>query len=277
MRITNILRAQLCESVYNTKKSFQKQLKRMPSTIFQYYYQLQIKQLHKSYGSNTEYILDFAQQNTHFKRYIRDEWDTLSMTKKRLYNALYFHFSQVDYRSINKFELARIMEIPTPAFSEYMLFRNKFKKQYEKIWKENQINPEPISLIVKSSNIQKIISRRHHCQSSKLTVKEQNASKGLKEIIDFTKRFQEMCKECKHVWNVQVTEEQKSEVRSKWEQQVLEFEELMDREVELLVSNLKKLSQIDPSSQALVTERPVTNTTNANRCFIFPLKKKNHS
>lgn len=273
MHGSRVIRAQLSQVVYTTKKSFQKQLDSIPATAFDYYYQSKIKELQQSSCNLlSNDFLSASQQNTAFKRHIRKEWELLSNTKRRLYYAFFFHFTKINHKVLNKYELAKVMEIPTPATSEYMLFRNKFKYKFDRIWQEEDMKIKRKSGIILRHNT---IGGGHRITISG-KVKDINSTSysGEEELTNLIIRFQKMCRECRHVWNEKVTDEQKCEIRNKWEDQKHQFDLKLDQETEILEYNLKKLMQVKLGPKSLSVERPVTPTveSGAASAIVLPFQ-----
>lgn len=119
MKATLLLKAQLSPVSYTTKKSFQRQLNRTPYTAFQYFFQLEVQKLHNV--SKYEDIINHVRGNSNFKRFARNEWDSMSLTKKRLYYASFCQSMDIDILNVSKIELAKRLEIPIPAMSEYLI------------------------------------------------------------------------------------------------------------------------------------------------------------
>lgn len=252
MRSSSVLGAQLSYAVYGSKGSFERELNSVPATVFQYYYRSKLKEL-VPWSSGLE--------SNAFRRHIRKEWDLLSTSRKRLYYAFFFHFTKTDYRSLNKYELARILEIPTPAISEYMLFRNNFKNKYDDMGlQERKMRPGKRNTVVGRLVM---ISHRTAIQDD--------------ERLNLTKRFQKMCRECRYVWNKKISAEQKEDIRSKWEDQKNEFELSLTRELEALSSNLSRLLKLNVDAQikSLKIDRykPSTMTSDMIIPYVFHKKK----
>lgn len=260
MRVSLVLRAQLSHAFYGSKGSFERELNSLPTTAFQYYYSSKLKELRKYSDQfmRTD-VLSCGQQSNTFRRYIRKEWDLLSTSKKRLYYAFFFHFTKTDYRDLNKYELARILEIPTPAISEYMLFRNKFKNKYDTLWFQER-KERPRKRILMAGRIVSI-----SCRSSQ---KEDH--------LNLTKRFQKMCRECRQVWNKKISDEQKDEIRNKWEIQKQQFDLQLTRELEALAGNLSKLLKmnVDARLNSLQIDRHKTSTTAPDMIIPYAFHKK---
>lgn len=226
MRCTSIIRASLSSTIFTTRKSFERQLDNSPTTAFHYYCQLQ-------YDSRVN-------DDLQWKKFIRREWEMLSHTKKRLYCAFYFHFKGIDYKSLNKFELAKFLEIPTPATSEYMMFRNLFKFKFDNAWLEN------VKKLKDSNGMGQLVKRSPIAGGHRLTIYiPLNRDRLRMEATNYTKRYQQMCRECRRVWNEKVTVEQRSVIRKKWEQQKREFKDHIDNEIEALKMNLNGLNQLE--------------------------------
>lgn len=260
MHTSRALKARFSQEVYLTKRSFEKQLDNLPNTAFQYYYQTKIKELQeKSSIGRLNDTFGFAQQNSAFRRYIRKEWELLSITKRRLYYAFFFHFTGINYRSLNNYELARVMEIPTPAISEYMLFRNKFKNKFDNIWHEENLgikrNKNAILRRNSSYPLIGLISSTTNNQITELSKAEEEV-----EMTNLTRRFREMCRECRNVWSTHISEERKREIRDKWEEQKYEFELQLQHETKILDNNLKKVLKAKFRRKSLCIEKPVTHT-----------------
>lgn len=267
MRPTPYFTAQLSILNITSRRSFDK-LDRTPSTVFQYYYRLQIKQLHKY----SQYIdsLESMNQNNPFRRQVRKEWDALSLSKKRVYHALYFHFLKLDFRKLSQEELAKRLEIPVPTSSEYLLFRNKFKSKFDYMWEKQYTGRLEIEVKVRSDTFGKF----------KITRYATKKKEDLDSITNFTERFQKMCRECKRIWKEKVSEEQKDEIRSKLRENRKKFELQMEKEVEALESlqeNLTCILDKDTfhSQRMLGVERPASRTTIVDeRLTLYFLNKK---
>ncbi|GCF01307.1 hypothetical protein ZYGM_001127 [Zygosaccharomyces mellis] len=235
MRGTNSLRASLSSTIFTTRRSFERQLDTSPTTAFHYYCQLQHSQ-----RVNTD---------LQWKKFMRREWELLSLTKKRLYYAFYFHFKGVDHKGLNKFELAKFLEIPTPAASEYMMFRNTFKYKFDNAWLENSKKLNNLN------NKGRLVKRSSITGGHRLTVHiPLNRDKLQSEATNYTKRYQQMCRECRRVWNEKVTVEQKLVIREKWEQEKQAFNDSMHTEIDALKINLTKLNQLELRQEYLLFE-----------------------
>ncbi|SJM86525.1 uncharacterized protein ZBIST_2904 [Zygosaccharomyces bailii] len=225
MRCTNVIRASLSPNVYLTRRAFDKQLNTLPSTAFHYYCQLQVDHL--------------TEPDPQLKRHIRREWDLLSVTKKRLYYAFYFHFKGINHRKMNKFEFAKFLEIPTPASSEYMLFRNTFKYKFEMAWIDNLKRQ-------RTTGRGQVIKHATITGGHRLTVYAQlNNLRLQQEAMDYTSRYQQMCRECRRVWKEKVSLKQRIVIRDKWEEQKQIFEERIRNEIDALEINLNRLTHFD--------------------------------
>ncbi|QLL32802.1 hypothetical protein HG536_0D03240 [Torulaspora globosa] len=261
MRASYVLGAQLSKIFYGSKGSFKRQLNNLPTTAFQYYYWSKLKELCKySEGFVDSDLLSCGQQSNTFRRYIRKEWDLLSASKKRLYYAFFFHFTKIDYKALKKYELARILEIPTPAISEYMLFRNKFKHKYDTIcFQERKERLKKRSIM--AGHAISISIRNSHEKESRLNL---------------TKRFQKMCRECRLVWNKKISNEQKDEIRTKWELEKQQFDLQLARELEALSFNLNRLLKmnVDARAKTLQINRHKTSTMATNVIIPYGFHKK---
>lgn len=266
MQGSRVLGAQLSQAVYVSKRSFEKELDSLPTTAFQYYYHSKIKELQS--GSNDFHntdILSCGQHNNAFRRFIRKEWNSLSTTKKRLYYAFFFHFTGVDHTSLNKYELARILEIQTPAISDYMLFRNKFKYKFDNVWyQEREQRSRKRRMVLKHNPIG---------FGHTITISSRISVHG-EESFSLTAKFQKMCRECRHTWNQKITEEQKLEIRNIWEEQKRQFDTILATEREALGNNLNRLSKmnLDSKVRSLKVDRYTTRTIASS--IVIPYKKK---
>lgn len=266
MRGSSALRAQLSSAVYTSKRSFEKDLDSLPTTAFQYYYHSKVKELRdnsdESYASE---ILNSGQQNIAFRRFVRKEWDLLSTTKRRLYYAFFFHFTGVDHNTLNKYELAKVLEIQTPATSDYMLFRNKFKYKFDHLWyQEREQRSRTRSIVLKHNPI----GYGHKITiSSRIGVSDEESYSSIR-------RFQKMCRECRHTWNQDITAEQKLDIRSKWEEQKRQFNAILAIERKALAYNLSRLLKLnlDSKFRSLRVARCTSPTIASN--FVIPYKKK---
>ncbi|EDO16239.1 hypothetical protein Kpol_505p16 [Vanderwaltozyma polyspora DSM 70294] len=284
MKISLSLKAQLNDSIIFSQKSYLKPKLRIPSTAFQFYYQVQMHDLLRNSYSTKQEILSFVDKNTHFRRFIRDEWNTLSTTRRRLYAALYFHVLKIDYSNLNEIELAKIMEIPTPAISPYMLFRSKYKEKFDLAWREENSKSEitmknkTLKPMKSRSNNNKIFFKRTVSSSIKLEKGNNQSTSNIKPIIDFARRFDKMCKECKQVWNNDISNEQKLQVRNKWETQKIEFKRMIDKEIEYLKSTIDKITTLNPNEQKLLIGTNLNSLLNDGNKFLSYSfqKKKNH-
>lgn len=263
MHCSKVLRAQLSQTVYHTKKAFDKRLDSVPTTAFHYYYQTKIKEMQTYSGpSSSRDQLNFAHYNNGFKRYIRKEWSLLSGTRRRLYYAFFFHFTKIDHTTLNECELARIMEISTPAISEYMLFRNKYKSKFDTIWSEQEATVQSkktpgtrrnAKISDESMKVTLSNTQRDHL----LSLSVDNTRDDIKNL---TKRFREMCRECRTAWETCISDGRKLEIKKKWQEQKRRFELQLQYERRILDYNLNKLSQIDFRCNSLCVELPVTHT-----------------
>ncbi|GAV52694.1 hypothetical protein ZYGR_0AG06850 [Zygosaccharomyces rouxii] len=235
MRCTYSLRASLSSTVFTTKKSFERQLDTSPTTAFHYYCQLQ----HDSKINN----------ELQWKKFMRREWELLSLTRKRLYYAFYFHFKGIDYKSLNNFELAKFLEIPTPAASEYMMFRNIFKFKFDNAWLDN------LKKLNDLNHKGRLVKKSPITGGHRLTVFiPLNQDQLQSEATNYTKRYQQMCRECRRVWNEKVTMEQKLIIREKWEQEKQVFNENIRDELDALKINLNRLNQLGLRHEYLLFE-----------------------
>ncbi|SCW02428.1 LAFE_0F06216g1_1 [Lachancea fermentati] len=254
MRIYTACRAHISLLEVVSKKSFEK-LDRTPPTVFHYYYQLQLKDLHKM--STGDEILEFANRNNAFKRHIRKEWDSLSISRKRVYHCLYFHFARINYGKMSYEELAKRLEIPIPVSSEYLLFRNSFKAKFDALWEESQKRNRSLegkSLQLRSRSFGKFKVTRIYKKDAEL-----------EDYNDYNRRFRNMCKECRLMWKEQVTEEQKIEITKKLKDARNNFLNRMDNEIkalDALQENMSKILNNHTTSHIgyLKVERPLTNT-----------------
>ncbi|CCE63665.1 hypothetical protein TPHA_0F01820 [Tetrapisispora phaffii CBS 4417] len=238
MKPNRPLFAQLSNTIYNTKQTFKNDNKPNLVTSFQYYYSLQFNKL--NLGDNTSIgMIKNISYNTNFKRYIRKEWDLLSTTSKRLYTALYIYDNNINYKSLNAFELAKMMEIETPVSSEYMLFRCNFKKHFELINNEQ-----------KGNSMKRTIINRYHVSLQKriLGVRRNSGIKINKYIQsenkNISRTYQEFCRECRKVWKENVSELMKEQLREKLNTQTIKFESVIEKERDILEMNLNRISNI---------------------------------
>ncbi|SCU95849.1 LANO_0E11606g1_1 [Lachancea nothofagi CBS 11611] len=255
MRPNLVVNASVSRTTFTSRRSFEK-LDTMPSTVFQYYFQLQLKELH--HNSPQSEITDFVNKNNSFKRYKRKEWDSLSLTKKRVYHALYFHFTKVNYRRLGHEELARRLELQVPAASEYLLFRNRFKARFDAAWEEQRKNDRT--------------GRSHKIQlrsgtSGSLKVSRIFAMRPAELEFNSTRRFQDMCRECRRAWREGVDDDQRAEIATKLSVERQKFENSVKRELDILdglqAMLTKYLTSVDVSNlKALDFERRITHTSN---------------
>lgn len=189
---TSTLPARFSVLQVTNKKSF-KRLDQRPLDVFQYYLQLQIDRLN--------IIADYKDHRSHIPlvRRIRAEWESLSITKRRVYHALFFKFNKIDFRKLGNEELARYLAISCPISSAYLLFRSKYKLQFNLIWEQRYIKQEEAPMhrptyLERHTPLMKIIS---HSQTK------------MDSMLNAHLRYQEMCKSCKKVWKEKVTDEQK--------------------------------------------------------------------
>lgn len=227
----------MSSTIFTTRKSFERQLDSSSTTAFHYYCQLQ----HDPRNNN----------DLQWKRFMRREWEMLSITRKRLYYAFYFHFKGIDYKNLNKFELAKFLEIPTPATSEYMMFRNVFKFKFDNAWLET------LKKLGELKNKGKLVKKASITGGHRLTVNYVpfNRNQLEKEATNYTKRYQQMCKECRRVWNEKVTTEQRSIIREKWENEKQEFDEIIRNEIGALKINLNMLNRLGTSAEIFTLPR----------------------
>lgn len=220
---TSSYNARLSLLQVNTKKSFQN-LDRRPSDVFHYYLQLRIGKL----GGYTR----LKEQNMYipFVKRIRREWDLLCDSKKRVYNALFFKFNRIDFTRLTDEELARYLTIPIPTSSEYLLFRSKYKVQFNKMWDMRA------SATLRSSD-----SNRKFNVSFKNWKDTQKTD--FEKVLNFHFRYQEMCKSCQKVWKEQVTPEQKELLIARVEFMRNEFKRRLRAEREELFLFAKFLEQ----------------------------------
>ncbi|CEP61862.1 mitochondrial HMG-box protein CIM1 LALA0_S04e02388g [Lachancea lanzarotensis] len=222
MRINCTLHANVSRTAFANRKSFER-LDTMPTTVFQYYFQLQVKDLHV-YSRDAD-LIPWINRNSSFKRYKRKEWDSLSMSKRRIYNALYFRFTGLDYRTLGHEEVARRLEIPIPPISDYLLFRNSFKSQFDPLWDEQRKR----DLLIRSP---KMILRSRF--SGVVKSPRFSATYSRESDSDLTKRFQDMCRECRRTWLEKVDSMQKAEIGEKLREQRESFRALMEKEIKVL-------------------------------------------
>lgn len=294
MKATLLLKAQLSPVSYTTKKSFQRQLNRTPYTAFQYFFQLEVQKLHNV--SKYEDIINYVRGNSNFKRFARNEWDTMSLTKKRLYYASFCQSMDIDILNVSKIELAKRLEIPIPAMSEYLLFRNKFKVKFDSHCsslerKDRKSVPRPsITRKVATTEIcsksrsntplGKINPRKRLVALKRISRSENTAKNHSHEaqnyLYDYMKRFQQMCKECRYAWNEKVDYDQKLEIRKKLQVWRAKFEEVMDNEIQILQKNMDIMSKFGLRSESYLTAADHNTNTQPNSILpmTYLLKKK---
>ncbi|CUS22844.1 LAQU0S07e01398g1_1 [Lachancea quebecensis] len=268
MRITLRLNAFVSQISVTSRKSFEK-LDKTPSTVFQYYYQLQLKSLYKS-GLSAEILEPTSNSQSSLRRYVRKEWESLSMSKKRVYHALYFHFIKLNYKELSPEEFAKRLELSIPISSEYLLFRTKFKVEFDKIWKEQY-------------------KKDHHGRSRRVYLRTapSNLFKTSRVIsgtinsfeYDSTRQFQEMCRQCRKVWRDKVTSDQKAQMAKILQKSRRDFELKLEQEIKLLDSLQNALHKLlaGPSANlntALDFERPVTQSHNSVIALLLAAEKK---
>ncbi|CAI4064198.1 hypothetical protein N7582_002609 [Saccharomyces uvarum] len=277
MKVTLLLKAHLSPVSYTTKKSFQRQLDRSPYTAFQYFFQLEVQKLHNV--SKYEDITNYLKGNSNFKRFRRNEWDSMSLTKKRLYYASFCQSMSIDVWNVSKVELAKRLEIPIPAMSEYLFFRNKFKLKFDSHWSalepnnyKNHSRPstarknvtEAYSRSRTITSVNKMQPRKRLVTMKRISCSENfsnnQSDDAQKHLYDYMKRFQLMCKECRYAWNEKVDYDQKLEIRKKLQLWRLKFEEMMDNEIQILQNNMETMSKFGHRSEEyLTTSDPNTN------------------
>lgn len=266
MQGSRVLKAQLSQVVYLSKKSFERELNSLPHTAFQYYYYSKIKELRNSSSDPyTTDILGCRQQNNAFRRFIRREWNLLSASKKRLYYAFFFHFTGTDHNTLNKYELARVLEIQTPAISDYMLFRNKFKYKFDNVWRQET---------EQRSRKKKVVLKRNTIGGGHAITISGGSNVLNGESHSLTKRFQKMCRECRRTWNQRISDEQRLEIRHKWEDEKRHFETIVAAERAALETNLSRLSKmnLDSKTRSLRVDRSTTRAITSR--IVIPYKKK---
>ncbi|EJS41717.1 YOR114W [Saccharomyces arboricola H-6] len=294
MKVTLLLKAQLSSVSYTTRKSFQKQLDRSPYTAFQYFFQLEVQKLHNV--SKYDDITSYVRGNSNFKRFTRNEWDNMSLTKKRLYYASFCQSMNIDIWSVSKIELAKRLEIPIPAMSEYLFFRNKFKLKFDSHWSSlehnNYRNPSRPSTMRKNgaaetyprnrtiTSVSKIKPRKRLVAMKRISRSEDftndHSHEAQKHFDDYMKRFQQMCKECRYAWNEKVGCDQKLEIRKKLHLCRSKFEEMMDNEIQVLQKNMEIMSKFGHRSETyLRTSDENTSISPYNILpMAYPSKKK---
>ncbi|CAI4036418.1 hypothetical protein SMKI_15G2620 [Saccharomyces mikatae IFO 1815] len=291
MKVTLLLKAQLSPVSYTTKKSFQRQLNRSPFTAFQYFFQLEVQKLHNV--SKYEDIINYARGNTNFKRFKRNEWDSMSLTKKRLYYASFCQSMNIDIWKVSKVELAKRLEIPIPVMSEYLLFRNKFKVKFDSRWSsleskayKNVSRPPTRKTVVTEvcsknrtiTSVNKIKPRKRLVAMKRIPRSENFAKNHSHEaqenLYDYMKRFQQMCKECRYAWNEKVDCDQKLEIREKLQLWRSKFEKMMDNEIQILQKNMDIMSKFNPRSEAYFTANHDSSTSQNNILPMAYLPKK---
>ncbi|KAM3162779.1 hypothetical protein ACU8KH_03041 [Lachancea thermotolerans] len=268
MRISLSLNAFISPISVASRKSFEK-LDKTPSTVFQYYYQLQLKSLNRS-GLPADILEPVNTGHNSLRRYVRKEWESLSMSKKRVYHALYFHFIKLNYKELAPEEFAKRLELPIPISSEYLLFRNKFKLEFDRIWKEQ-------------------CKKDHHGRSRRIylrtgssnLLKASRTIKGTESGFDYdsTRQFQEMCRQCRKVWREKVTSDQKAQMVEILQKNRQEFKLKLEQEVKILDSLQNALQKYlaGPSakiSTALDFERPVTQSHHSVIALLLATGKK---
>lgn len=294
MKVTLLLKAQLSPVSYTTKKSFQRQLNRTPYTAFQYFFQLEVQKLHNV--SKYEDIINHVRGNSNFKRFARNEWDSMSLTKKRLYYASFCQSMNIDVRNVSKVELAKRLEIPIPAMSEYLLFRNKFKVKFDshcsslerkdrKSIPRSSITRRTATTDICSKNrsntsVSKIKPRKRLVAMKRISrsenITESHSREAQNYLYDYMKRFQQMCKECRYAWNEKVDYDQKLEIRKKLQLWRSKFEEMMDNEVQILQKNMDTMSKFGFRSESYLTAADHNTNTSPNNILpmAYLLKKK---
>ncbi|SCU80403.1 LAMI_0B02212g1_1 [Lachancea mirantina] len=232
MRSSPGLFAQVSKFAVHSKKSFER-LDRTPQTAFTYYYQLQVQALSKCNAG--EEPKNLIRGNNSFKQFVRRNWHSLSISKRRLYHALYFRYTRIDYATLNYEQVAKRLEIPIPLNSEYLLFRNGFRESFERKRDAAKVSSGRKSMGAGSSRVIKLLHISHNV----------GASEGQEQII--TKNFQEMCRECKRVWKSQVTDAQKDEIREK----VRNARETFESQVE---DELNAIQGLEPLIDRIIAE-----------------------
>ncbi|CDO96433.1 unnamed protein product [Kluyveromyces dobzhanskii CBS 2104] len=225
------LSARLSVLQVSNKKSF-KLLDQRPMDVFQYYMQLQIDRLNIYVDSK-----DYRRHIPLVKR-IRTEWESLSMTKRRVYHALFFKFNKLDLNKLANEELARYLAMPCPITSAYLLFRSKYKLQFNQLWEQKYMKSQ-------ATWSQGPTYLERHTPSLKIT---RHSNFKLDYMLNAHLRYQEMCKSCKKVWKDQVTDEQKQLLYNKVKSSKMEFNAQMQTERKELVLLTKVLESSVPES-----------------------------
>ncbi|CAI4051583.1 hypothetical protein SKDZ_15G2610 [Saccharomyces kudriavzevii ZP591] len=294
MKVTLLLKAQLSPVSYTTKKSFQRQLDHLPSTAFQYFFQLEVQKLHNV--SKYKDIINYVRGNSNFKRFTRNEWDNMSLTKKRLYYASFCQSMNIDIWNVSKVELAKRLEIRIPAMSEYLFFRNKFKVKFDSHW--SSLERKDYRSISKSSvtrkngateiysknraiaSVSKIKPRKRLVAMKRISrldnLANDHPNDAQEHLYDYMKRFQQMCKECRYAWNEKVDYDQKLEIREKLQLWKSKFEEMMDNEIQILQKNMEIMSKFGHGSEVYLTTSDDNTNTSPNNILpmAYPPKKK---
>ena len=214
----------------SNKKSFQK-LDQRPLDVFQYYLQLQIDQLNV-YGDVGD-----LKHNISFVKRIKNEWKSLSLTKKRVYHTLFFKFSAVDFNKLRNEELARYLTIPRPITSSYLLFRKRFKVRFYQM-----LEPKERCSQGSASSLDQRYQPTTYLAKNKPLVRIQPRQPYPNNSTAFNAhfRYQEMCKSCKEEWRKSVTEEEKQLLR----EEVQRRKRLFDLRMQVERKELRTLTKL---------------------------------
>lgn len=247
MRPTNIVNVGISPVSFSTKQSFLTKISQQPRSTFHYFYILHMKQMQISNP-------DQSVKNSSFKIFIRRQWDQLSIAKKRLYRAMYCYSSNIDYQNMSKYQLAHKLNIKTPPVSEYLYFRNEYKKKNDQTRPNTQIT----SFNVVKYNVWKIKRKVSNTQ------------------ICNTKEYTQMCRECKRIWNKDLNEQQRAIVREKWEKLHHDFENTLKQEKLSLCNSIKHIKNMNYSLEMLSMVQPAlppesqhSNDNNSTNFLIF--------
>lgn len=230
MRPTGVLAAALSRTIFRSRKVFERTLQQNIGTVFGYYYKIQVNKL-----GNTESL----KYNNTFRRFVRHEWENMSVTKKRLYSAMFFQNNGIQPNQMGHFELARCLGMQTPAASEYLLFRNRFKMKFDQLWeKDPNVDLSQVfnRNLIQTKNLRVVLrSEKRHRRNTKLLEGKNNK--------DYLQRFKEMCKECRRIWRSEVTDQEKEVVKAQWELTQTEFKNLIQEEINSIMINMERFQK----------------------------------
>ncbi|KAL3228536.1 Uncharacterized protein RNJ44_02481 [Nakaseomyces bracarensis] len=227
MRPSRILAAGLSEAIFCSKKVFERTLQQGVGTVFGYYYNIQVGKL-----GNTESL----KYNNTFRRFVRHEWENMSITKRRLYSAMFFQYNGLRPDHMGSYELAKCLGVETPAASEYLLFRNRFKAKFDLLWEKD---PNVDLSQVFDSNLLQAKNLRVRLKSSRRSWRNAKILEG-KTNPNYLQRFKEMCKECRRIWRTEVTDNEKQLVRAQWEQDQAKFKSAIQEEITSIMTNMER-------------------------------------